>query len=375
MVVPYDLAEEGGVKRHAIQLAATLRSLGDEVDVVGPCSDPGALGAHMHGFSGVVNIPANGSDNRLGLFASPRRVRRLFRDRRYDVVHVHEPLQPALNYYAIWSAGGAARIATFHAFMDGEGPAMRRSRQLMGAVMSRWYDRGIAVSPAAAESARVAFHKPLAIIPNGIRTALYAAIAAPVAGAALRILFVGHWRDPRKGLPHLLDACAQLTARAIAWTLDVVGDGGGLPRAALPGVTYHGPIRAEHELAARYAACDVFVSPATGAESFGIVLLEAMAAGRAIVCSDLAGYRYAVGSGASSGARLVPPCSAGALAGALGELAGDRAARVRLGALNRARVQRFEWDGLVGQVRDEYVTALASRARAGDRGGSSIAAR
>ena len=110
MVVPYDLAEEGGVKRHASQLAATLRTLGDEVDLVGPCSDPRALGDHMHGFAGVINIPANGSDNRLGIFASPREVGRLFRARRYDVVHVHEPLQPTLNYYALWHAGAAAPV-------------------------------------------------------------------------------------------------------------------------------------------------------------------------------------------------------------------------------------------------------------------------
>lgn len=375
MVVPYDLAEEGGVKRHAVQLAATLRTLGDEVDVVGPCSDPRALGAHMYGFSGVVNIPANGSDNRLGILASPFPLWRLFRDQRYDVVHLHEPLQPTLNYYAAWSAGSAARIGTFHAFMQDESAVMLRARKVMGAVMFRSYDRGIAVSPAAARCARLAFHKPLAMIPNGIQTELYGAGAAPVAGAPLRILFVGHWRNPRKGLPHLLDACARLTARRIAWTLDVVGDGGTLPRAALPGVTYHGPVRSEHELAKRYAGCDVFVSPATGAESFGIVLLEAMAAARAIVCSDIEGYRYVVGCGTSSGARLVPPCSADALAAALGDLAADPAARVRLGALNRERVKRFAWDRLIGQVRDEYVIALASRAHRGEHADSAIVAR
>jgi len=373
MVIPYDLAEEGGVKRHAMQLAATLRALGDEVDVIGPCSDQGALGDHMYGFPGVINIPANGSDNRLGIFVSPRRVRRLFRDRRYDVVHVHEPLQPTLNYYAIWSAGSAARVGTFHAFMEDEGVAMLWARKAMGAVMFRGYDRGIAVSPAAEQSARQVFRGPLAIIPNGIRTGLYAAPAAneATAGGPLRMLFVGHWRDARKGLPHLIEACAQLTARNIAWTLDVVGDGGRLARAPLAGVTYHGPIRAERELAARYAACDVFVSPATGAESFGIVLLEAMASGRAIVCSDLEGYRYAVGSGAGSGALLVPPSSAGALADALAALAADPAIRARLGARNRERVAQFEWDRLVGRVREEY--AIGLRGRRGDRAAASAA--
>jgi phosphatidylinositol alpha-mannosyltransferase len=361
MVIPYDLADEGGVKRHATQLAATLRELGDEVDVIGPCSDPHALGKHEHGFSGIVDITGNGSHNRLGIFARPWLVWRLFQDRCYDVVHIHEPLLPALNYYALWCAGGAARIGTFHAYMETESPWALRARKLSSHLAFPWYDRGIAVSPAAAQSARVSFDKPLAIIPNGIRTELYAEGAAPVAGAPLRILFVGHWRDSRKGLPYLLEACARLGERGVAWTLDVVGDGGAEPRSELAGVRYHGPISSERRIAELYGACDVFVAPSTGAESFGIVLLEAMASGRAIVCSDIDGYRYAVGSGPGSGAKLVPPGSVDGLVAALAALAADPAERVRLGALNRANVRGFDWNHLVARVRDEYVIALAQR--------------
>src|SRR5580704_8765164 len=235
MVVPYDLAEEGGVKRHAMQLASTLRERGDEVDLVGPISrpHPREIAPHVHGFRGVVNIRANGSDNRLGIFACPWKVARWFRAKRYDVVHVHEPLQPSLNYYAVWSAGKAARVGTFHGYMENESKALLRARKFWSAVAFPFYDRGIAVSPAAYDYAHVTFKKPLAIIPNGIRTELYAAGRAPVAGAPLRILFVGHWRDSRKGLPHLLDACARLSERGVAWTLDIVGDGGTQAKTAL----------------------------------------------------------------------------------------------------------------------------------------------
>jgi phosphatidylinositol alpha-mannosyltransferase len=367
MVVPYDLAEEGGVKRHAMQLAVSLRRLGDEVDVIGPCSDDSVLGEHTYGFKGIVNIPANGSDNRLGIFVRPHKVWRLVRERKYDVVHVHEPLQPSLNYYAVWSAArSAARVATFHAVMEHESTALLRARQFWGAIAFPSYDRGIAVSPAAAEYARVVFGKSLAIIPNGIRTELYQPVP-PTPSDALRMLFVGHWRDARKGLPALLDACAKLRERGVPWTLDVVGDGGHLPRVDLPGVTYHGPVRSEKAIAERYRQCDVFVSPAIAGESFGIVLLEAMAAARAIVCSDLPGFKFAVGSGDDSGARFVPPGSGDRLAAALAELAADPGARLRLGAANRERVQMFEWDRLVAQVRDEYFAALASRGRVGAR--------
>jgi phosphatidylinositol alpha-mannosyltransferase len=369
MVVPYDLAEEGGVKRHATQLAASLRLLGDEVDILGPCSDGRALGDHVFGFGGIVNIPANGSDNRLGIFVRPDKVWRLVRERRYDVIHIHEPLQPSLNYYAVWSAPStAARVATFHAMMEQESTALLRARKFWSAIAFPSYDRGIAVSPAAAEYARITFDKPLAIIPNGIRTELYQP-TPPSPSEALRILFVGHWRDSRKGLPSLLEACAKLRERGVPWTLDIVGDGGHQPRVALPGVTYHGAVSSERVIAERYRACDVFVSPAIAGESFGIVLLEAMAAARAIVCSDIPGYRYAVGggSGAESGAKLVAPGATEGLAAALAELAADPAARLRLGAINRERVRMFEWDRLVAQVRDEYFAALASRGRVGHR--------
>ncbi len=363
MVIPYDLAEEGGVKRHAMQLARSLRERGDEVDVVGPCSDPTALDDQTYGFRGVINIPSNGSANYLGIFACPYTVRRLFRSRRYDVVHVHEPLTPTLNYWALWNAGSAARVATFHSFTEQESTTMLRTRRLLSAIAFPSYDRGIAVSPAAARFAAVTFAKPLEIIPNGIRIALYPPTPPPITGS-LRILFVGHWRDSRKGLPYLFGACTLLTRRGVAWTLDVVGDGGREPRSELPGVTYHGAIRSERQIADLYAGSDVFVSPATGMESFGIVLLEAMAAARSIVCSDIEGYRYAVGDGTDSGALLVAPAAAEPLADALAALAADPARRARMGEANRTRVARFDWANLVADVRQEYVAALASRGRA-----------
>src|SRR5439155_9630359 len=151
--------------------------------------------------------------------------------------------------------------------------------------------------------------------------------------------------------------------RGTAWTLDVVGDGGPNPRSDMPGVTYHGPIRSEDRIAEIYAGCDVFVSPATGNESFGIVLLEAMAAGRAIACSDIPGFRFAVGEGRESAAKLFPPTVDG-VTRALIELAENPAERARLGKNGRTRVPRFDWEHLVGEVRDEYVAALAVRATA-----------
>jgi phosphatidylinositol alpha-mannosyltransferase len=375
MVVPYDLAEEGGVKRHAMQLAATLRGLGDEVDVIGPYSGRGpGLPEHTYGFSGVINIPANGSDNYLGIFVQPWKVWRHMRRKKYDVLHVHEPLQPSINYYALWTVGRqAARVGTFHGFMETERAALRRARKFWGAIAFPSYDRGIAVSPAAAEYAGVVFKKQMAIIPNGIRPELYKPGSAPTRGP-LKMLFVGHWRDSRKGLPVLLEACKLLREKGVQFTLDIVGEGSQQARVDVPGITYHGPINGEGKLAEMYAASDVFVAPSLGGESFGIVLLEAMAAARPIVCSDIAGYRFAVGEGPGSGARLVAPGNVEGLVKEIEAIASAPELRAEMGAANLKRVRQFGWDHLVAQVRQQYVAALSSRGRTVDGSVDSTAA-
>ena len=126
-----------------------------------------------------------------------------------------------------------------------------------------------------------------------------------------------------------------LRASGMPVHLDVVGDGTAAATNQ-PGVTFHGPVTSESVLAERYASCDVFVAPSTGQESFGIVLLEAMACGRPIVCSDIPGYRQVVDG---AGARLVSPGDSEALAGVIGYLAKDPALRRRMGASNRQRAE------------------------------------
>jgi phosphatidylinositol alpha-mannosyltransferase len=137
-VVPYDLGEEGGVKKNALHVARALADLGDRVTLVGPMRrGPRDLpadrdGVRVRGFGGVVNLRGNGSDNHLGIFSSPRAIRRFFRDEAFDVVHLHEPLLPALPFWALWSSSGAAHVATFHGYMEREGRASRWYRRLAG---------------------------------------------------------------------------------------------------------------------------------------------------------------------------------------------------------------------------------------------------
>lgn len=281
IAVPYDLAEEGGVKNHAVHLAESLRARGDIVEIVGPCSRGFALGEGIEGFGGIVNIRNNGSDNRLAIFASPLKAWRFMR-RGFDILHLMEPINPSLNWYLSWFASGATRIATFHAFSEDEATWARRARVFTQ--FQLWLiAQGIAVSPAAQRFAAVAFKAPIAVIPNGIDLDVFTPSADDESrrdDARVRFLFVGHHRDVRKGLDVLLRAFAAVRRQHPDVSLTVVGDG---PRRDVEGVSFRGPVSDRAELAGIYRAHDVFCAPSLGMESFGIVLLEAMATARPVI--------------------------------------------------------------------------------------------
>ncbi|HEY6033843.1 MAG TPA: glycosyltransferase family 4 protein, partial [Kofleriaceae bacterium] len=316
MMVTYDLAAPGGgVKHHAQQLATALRRGGDHVTIVGPASAP-IDEPFTHGFSGVINIPANGSDNQLGIFVQPWQVARFFRRNAFDVIHIHEPAQPALSYWSVWATRSVPHVATFHAYAEAEAKAFTLTRQLWGRTMFPWFQRAIAVSEAAATYASAVWKRPLAIIPNGVPTNVFAAAPVKPHAGPVKLLFVGRLGDTRKGAPYLFDAYRMLRERGVDVSLDVAGElGNAEPPPAIDGLTYHGAVSLPR-LVELYRDCDVFVAPSTGQESFGIVLLEAMASAKPIVCSDIAGYRQVA---TTDGAHLVPPKSAVALADAIAE--------------------------------------------------------
>jgi phosphatidylinositol alpha-mannosyltransferase len=360
MMVTYDLAAPGGgVKQHALHLAESLRRMGDEVVIAGPSSRPlPEEGPTLRTFGGVVNVPANGSDNYLALLASPLAVRRFFAEHRFDVIHVHEPLQPSLTYWSVWMTRDIPHVATFHAYAESEPRALTLARRGFGRTIFPWFQRAIAVSPAAARYASAAWSRELAIIPNGVPTRLFHPPDAPRPDDGVtRLLFVGRLGDPRKGVGDLIAAYRELLARGRRVTLDLIGElGGAEPPPELPGLHYLGGLPFA-ELLERYRACDVFVAPSTGQESFGIVLLEAMASGKPVVCSDIEGYRQVA---TTDGCRLAPPRSPDALADAIDDfvLAG-RDARLALGVRNRAHAEEFDYDRLAARVRAEYLRAGA----------------
>jgi len=358
MMVTYDLAAPGGgVKHHAQQLATALRRGGDHVTIVGPSSRP-IDEPFTQGFSGVMNIPANGSDNQLGIFVQPWQVARFFRRNAFDVIHIHEPAQPALSYWSVWATRSIPHVATFHAYAEAEAKAFTLTRQLWGRTMFPWFQRAIAVSEAAATYASAVWKRPLAIIPNGVPTNVFAAAPAKPHAGPLKLLFVGRLGDVRKGAPYLFDAYRLLRARGVDVTLDLAGElGNAEPPPAIDGMTYHGAVNLPR-LVELYRDCDVFVAPSTGQESFGIVLLEAMASAKPVVCSDIAGYRQVA---TTDGSYLVPPKNPVALADAIAEIAAlDPMARRRQGEINRRAAMSYDWSVLAGRVRAEYVAAIAA---------------
>jgi len=361
MMVTYDMASPGGgVKQHALHLAASLRRLGDEVTLVGPSSVP-TDEAGVHSFGGVINVPANGSDNYLGLLVSPRAIAKFFREHPFDVIHIHEPLQPALSYWSVWLTRRIPHVATFHAFSEDEGLVLRWARKAWGMMMFPWIQRAIAVSEPAQRYASDAWSRELTIIPNGVPTTIFRPPGPGDShehGSVVKLLFVGRIGDVRKGARFLFEAYAGLLKRKLPVTLDVVGElGHAEPPPELPGLTYHGAVGFE-QLTRLYRACDVFVAPSTGQESFGIVLLEAMASAKPIVCSDIEGYRQVA---TTEGSTLVTPSNAKALEDGLARVVlSDPETRRRHGELNRRHAEQFDYDRLAERVRHEYRLAIAA---------------
>ena len=354
---PYDLSHEGGVNRHAASLARALGALGHEVRVAGPAS--GQVPPGCVGFRGVVPLPANGSIARVGLLVPPGEVRGFLQGGAFDLVHVHEPIVPGPGRHAL-RLSRVPVVATFHANAEREVPLQRMFRWFASAGLGR-IDRAIAVSNQAKRFSRTIFRGRTTVIPNGVDLSRFRPRArrapAPAADRALRVLFVGRFGEPRKGFEVLVEAIERLHASGRAAELVVVGDG---PRerwdrrvSGLP-VRFEGRLPDE-ALADRLAEADLLCAPSLGGESFGMVLVEAMASGCPVVASDIPGYAEA----ARGAAVLAAAGDAAALAEALWRTGSDHALRARLAERGRARAEALSWSRIAAHVLRIYVQAGA----------------
>lgn len=353
---PYDLARPGGVTTQVRAQARALRRRGHQVTVCGAASAP--LGNGEVSLGSVVTLTVGGTQSGFAIDPrSPARIARLMRREQFDVVHVHEPLMPFLPWCVLWT-GRVPIVGTFHVHRENGHRLYAAARPWLSGLIRR-ISRRIAVSNEAKRTASRYFPGSYEIIPNGIELdAFRRPHPRPpnLAHGDRHILFVGRL-EPRKGVDHLIRAMATVQTAIPAARLVVIGDGPARSNLILLARQLNVdaqflPAIDDSELAAYFQAADVACSPAIGGESFGMVLLEAMASGTALVASDIEGYTSLVGS--DGAARLVPPGNPEALARALTRLLNDDALRRMLGERGREIAERFDCNLIASRLEAIY---------------------
>ena len=352
LVCPYSWATPGGVGAHVANLAESLRLRGHEVRIVAPdaADHPGVINVGRS-----IPVPYNGSIARLAF--GPRvalRVRIAIRRYRPDVVHVHEPFAPSVSLATILSTRRPV-VATFHASAP-RSRAYRIASPALRPLYRRLAGR-IAVSDEARRTVEGALGNHLRVIPNGVSVGLFSSLGEPTGSA---VLFVGRF-EPRKGARVLIEAFPLLKQRRPDATLIMVGEGSerraceaAVPEALREDVMFVGRVE-PWELAQAMGQAAVVAVPSLGGESFGIVLLEGMAAGRPVVASDIPGYAAVLRDGVDG--VLVPPGDAAALASALASVLEDRDRALAMGRSGRERAKRYDWRVVSEEIEAVYVEA------------------
>ncbi len=359
---PYTWDVPGGVQAHVRDLADSLLSLGHEVSVLTPVDDPAEadLPDYVVSAGRAVPVPYNGSVARL-VFGpvSLRRTRRWLREGRFDVLHVHEPTVPSVSMLACFAASGPI-VATFHT-----ATARSRALQVFGTALQPMLEKvigRIAVSPAARRVVVEHLGGDAVLVPNGVDVRRFAgARPLPDRPSGPTVVFLGRLDEDRKGLAVLLEALPELVRLVPDARLLVAGPGDGqavldaVPRWLRDRVELLGLV-SDADKPSVFASGDVYCAPNTHGESFGIVLVEAMATGTPVVAADLEAFRRVLRDGACG--VLVPVRDAGALAAGLAALLSDPARQQRLAAAGREAVLAYDWSTVTRQIVEVYETVV-----------------
>ncbi len=351
IISPYSLSLPGGVQGQILGLARALRAAGHDVRVLGPCDGP-PPDAGVTPLGNSVPTMANGSVAPIAPDPSAQlRTIRALRDEAFDVVHVHEPLCPGPTQTAMFFKT-APLVGTFHAAGSSKAytwfsPGVKW--------LSKKLDLRLAVSEDAERMAVRALGGTYTVLFNGVELETFSkATAWPTDGPT--VFFIGR-HEPRKGLAVLLEAMTDLPAHVRLW---IAGDG---PETAMLAQRVAGDARIEwlgrisdEEKAARLRAADVFCAPSLHGESFGVVLLEAMAADTPIVASDLPGYSNVARLGRD--ALLVPPGDSAQLAEGLRRLLTDASLAAQLVASGSQRAQELSMERLAERHLALYRTII-----------------
>jgi phosphatidylinositol alpha-mannosyltransferase len=352
LVCPYSLNLPGGVQGQVIALGRALRAGGIDARVLAPCDGP-PPDSSVTPLGQSIPLASNGSLAPIAPDpACALRTIRALRDEAFDVVHLHEPLVPGPSLTALVFTE-APTVGTFH--RAGVSSFYRAVRPLAGWA-ARMLSLRCAVSDDALRTAKEALGGEYQLVGNGIDTVAFAK-AEPWPTAGKTILFVGR-HEPRKGLAVLVEALRHLGPGVRLW---VGGDGPDTARLRAetrdePRIEWLGRL-SDVEKARRLRAADVFCAPSLGGESFGVVLLEAMAASTPIVASDLPGYRNVARPNVE--AVLVPPGDAIALAAALEQVLAGGAVVDQMVARGDCRASYFSMERLAERYTDMYQSLLA----------------
>jgi len=362
MVCPYSFDVPGGVQAHVLQLAEVMRGYGHDVSVLAPSSKHVTLPDYVVSGGKAVPIPYNGSVARLRFGpATHRKVKKWLIDGDFDVLHLHEPNAPSLSMLALMIAEGPI-VATFHT-------STTRSFTLsvFQGFLRPWHEKivgRIAVSDLARRWQMEALGSDAVEIPNGVDVESFA--SAPTLDGYPRpgrsVLFLGRFDEPRKGMAVLIAALPRLVEAFPEIEVLVVGRGDEEELAEEAGdlaghLRFLGLVD-DAEKAAAMRSADVYCAPNTGGESFGIVLVEAMAAGTPVVASDLDAFRRVLEDGRAG--RLVPVDDAAALATALIEVLGDDETRAGYVAAATKAVRRYDWSVVARQIMRVYETVAGA---------------
>ena len=368
MVSPYGWDVPGGVQVHIKQLAEHFIAQGHEVSVIAPVSDDDLVTEPWVVSAGrPLPIPFNGSIARVlfGPIASSR-VRQWIEAGEFDLLHLHEPGIPSLSLLACWSAEGPM-VGTFHASTT-KLRAIAAAGGLIEPMIEKLSAR-IAVSEMAHDTMTSLYGTSAVIVPNGIDFEHFAKDrGAKNDRTSFRIGFLGRFEEERKGLPVLLAALPAILATGRDIELVVAGPGDpskylrGLDPAIIKRITFLGRL-SDDEKAEFLQSLDVYIAPNTGGESFGIIIAEAMAAGAAVVASNIPAFRALLQDGAC-GALFENEDSA-ELARVVSSLYADRSRIAELSLSGIDAAKRYDWKNVGAQILSVYETSMAGNGKVG----------
>jgi phosphatidylinositol alpha-mannosyltransferase len=367
LVSPYDFAHPGGVVNHISCLEQQFTRLGHDVKIIAPGSKAVyTLGDRFIRIGTPRPLPVSGSIARVTVSVRlESQINEVFEREKFDICHLHEPLMPTLCT-TILRLKHTPMVGTFHA--SGGKPWYTMFSPIMKWYLDRWFrklDGRIAVSDIALDYVNAFFPSDYTIIPNGIDTHHFNNGVAPIEqfnDGKTNILFVGRL-EKRKGFEYLLEAYRLIKPEVPDCRLIQVGPGVRLRRKyerrikrhKIPDVFFTG-YATYSDLPRYYKTADIVCFPATGRESFGIVLLEAMAVGKPIIASAIDGYSRVLSDGVEG--IMVPPKNAGKLAEAILKLSKDEKLRQQMAARGKPKAMKYDWSLLATRLLDFYTETL-----------------